>query len=45
MPAEGHPLFSEGKKVGKKPAAASAALEVAAEACPVIPAPVDAERR
>ena len=45
MPAEGHILFSAGKKVSKNPVAASAASEVIAEAWLVQPAPSEAKRK
>jgi len=45
MPAEGHLLFSAGKKVSKNPIAASAASEVSALALLVQTAPAEANRK
>lgn len=45
MPAEVHILFSVGKKVCKNPTAASAAMEVFAEAKTVVAAPAEAEKK
>ena len=45
MPAEGHLLFSAGKKVGKNPVAASAASQVSGLAWLVQPAPAECEKK
>jgi len=45
VPADGHILFSAGKKVCKNPVAAPAASEVSALALPVQPAPADANKK
>jgi len=45
VPAEGHLLFSAGKKVSKNPVAAPAASKVTAKASPVQPAPAECEKK
>ena len=45
VPAEGHLLFSAGKKVSKNPVAASAASEGSGLAWLVQPAPAECEKK